>query len=173
MITEINQIKRRHHGQPGGSFLVNEYGDVIVPTRWGKRFCVGKMSGSLRFISSDNGRLVDLSDDSNLDLGDPWELPYVGMVYHLSARGRLYYWDKGENKSQSPRVQDKDLIKRIRTIRRSGPVKILVNPYGIVLTKVPIDDFDFDEDKWKPVYIGRLDYSKWFAEEALECQTSS
>jgi hypothetical protein len=49
----------------------------------------------------------------------------------------------------------------------------LVNPYGLVATKAPVGEFDFDEDNWKPVYIGRIDYAKWFAKEETTWRTGS
>ncbi len=173
MIEAINDVKWRYHGQPGGSFLINEFGQVLVPTRERIRFCVGQCAGILRFLNLDTQRIFDLADDSQLETGDAWELPYVGMPYNLSKQNQLYFWDGWNDKKLLPQVQDKDLIRKIRSIRRHGGVRILVNPYGLVATKAPVGEFDFDEDNWEPVYIGRIDYAKWFAKEETTWRTGS
>jgi hypothetical protein len=173
MIEAINDVKRRYHSQPGGSFLINEFGQVLVPTKESIRFYVGQCTGVLQFLNLDTKRIVDLSDDSLLETGDAWDLPYVGMPYHLSIRNQLYFWDDQQNSKRLPQAQDKNLIRKIRSIRRHGGVRILVNPYGLVATKAPVGEFDFDEDNWKPVYIGRIDYAKWFAKEETTWRTGS
>lgn len=174
MIATINTVKTHHNRQLGGSFLLNEYGQVLVPTQTGQLFCVGQTTGIMLLRNLDTQEIVDLSDDTGLTTGDPWEMPYVGNVYRLSHRSYLYYWDRTTNRSIRPQFQDKDLIHKIRSVRRSGAVKLVVNPYGLVLAKVPKGAFDFDEDQWSPVYVGRINYSKWFEkEDARECRTGS
>lgn len=173
MIEAINMVKSRHNSQKGGSFLINEYGQVLVPTLEDGRFYVGQTTGVLPFLNLDTYEIVDLSDNSGLETGDPWDLPYVGMIYNLNQRSQFYYWDAPNGSSLKPKSQDQDLIKKIRRIRRNGAVRLLVNPYGLVLTKVPVGDFDPDEDRWDPIYVGRIDYTKWFPKEDVQCQTSS
>jgi hypothetical protein len=171
LIEAVDWVKRSYHGTAGGSFLINEYGQVLVPTRWGRRFCVGSVQGALCLLHPVTGTLMNLADDSRLELGDPWELPYVGMAYNLHRSSEIYYWDCEGQVPVRPAVQDRDLVRKLRKIRRTGPMRFIVNPYGIVLTNVPVGDFDFDEDRWQPVYVGRVDYNKWFArEEAAGCQ---
>jgi hypothetical protein len=174
LISAINGVKWRNNHQPGGSFLLNEYGQVLVPTQGGKRFCVGKTTGVMLLRNLDTQEIVDLSNDTGLKTGDPWELPYVGTAYYLSRRSQVYYWDKTSNSSIRPRFQDWELIHKIRSVRRSGAVKLLINPYGLVLTKTPKGVFNPVQDQWEPVYVGRIDYYKWFTEEGFqECRTSS
>jgi hypothetical protein len=168
LISAINAVKWRYNHQPGGSFVVNEYGQVLVPTRAGKRFCVGKITGVMLLRNVDTQEIVDLSDDAGLRPGDPWDLPYVGLAYRLSCRSQIYYWDKTNGRSIKPHTQDWDLIHQLRTVRRYGAVRFLVNPYGLVLTKIPKGAFDPDGDQWQPVYVGRIDYDKWFMEEGLK-----
>lgn len=174
MIATINTVKRCYNRQPGGSFLLNEYGQVLVPTQTGQRFYVGQTTGTMLMRNVDTHEIVDLSDDVGLGTGDPWEMPYVGAVYNLNQRSYLYYWDSTTQRSIWPQFQDEDLIHKIRSVRRSGPVRLVVNPYGLVLVKAPKGAFSFNEDQWGPVYVGRIDYNKWFTkEDARECRTSS
>ncbi|HBF99998.1 MAG TPA: hypothetical protein DDW87_00290 [Firmicutes bacterium] len=174
MTEAINEVKSRHNGQSGGSFLLNEFGQVLVPTISKQRFCVGHTTGVMLLRNLDTQDIIDLSNDTGLETGDPWELPYVGMVYNLNGRSQLYYWNEATQESEKPPAQDRDLIAKIRSVRRSGSIRLVVNPYGVVSTKVPRGVFDPDEDTWEPVYIGRVDYNKWFAkEDVFECQTGS
>ncbi len=97
------------------------------------------------------------------------------MRYNLTAGGEAEFTWGGlaGPEWQNPPVQDRDLIRKLRKIRRHGAVRFIVNPYGLVLTKEPSGEFDFSEDKWEPVYVGRIDYTKWFEKEEPEWQISS
>lgn len=175
MIATINDVKRRYAGHPGGSFLINEYGQVLVPTNRGPRLLIGETSGIMLLRNLETEQILNLADDSHLETGDPWNLPYVGMVYNLSQRNRLYCKSQEKGTIEDPPFRDRELINKIRNTRRSGPIKFLVNPYGLILTKIPIGSFDVDdEDTWAPIYIGRINYRKWFEkEEFYQCRTSS
>ncbi len=173
MIEAINDVKWRYNDQSGGSFLINEFGQVLVSNKAKVRVCVGQCTGNLRFLNLDTHQILDLSDDSKLATGDSWDLPYVGMAYILSQEHQLYFWDDRKSSKLLPQVQDRELVRKIRSIRRSGAVRFLVNPYGLVATKIPVGEFDFDEDNWEPVYVGRIDYAKWFAKEETTWRTGS
>lgn len=169
MRTAIAEVQRRFNGNPGGSFVINEWGQVIVPSVEGdrRRFLVGSLSGSWCLVSPDDEReLVSLEDDRGLRCGDPWNRPYVGIPYHLSERGWIYFVHRaphGESVVYPP-LQDEALIESIRSIRRRGPVKFIVNPFGLVLTKRPTQGW-LDEEEWEPVYLGRINYRRWFPKE--------
>jgi hypothetical protein len=69
----------------------------------------------------------------------------------------------------TPYRQDEDLIREARAIRSWGGVRLVVNPHGIVLTKVPPPNgYQGDEQAWLPVYLGRINKDFWFLKE--ECQ---
>jgi len=159
----INAIKRRFAGCPGGAFIINEFGQVICPvpvSPW-ERYYVGDCSGAPVFMDAD-GNQFTLNNTHGLKTGDPWRLPYVGIVYNLSARNRIYFaMRRGiDTEFINPPRQDRNLINAIRSIRPSGSVRFIVNPHGIALTKVP------NGHRWKPTYIGRIDYDNWFPKES-------
>lgn len=158
LIATINIVKRRYNRQPGGSFLLNEYGQVLVPTQTGQRFFVGQTAGIMLLRNIDNQGIVDLSDDAGLKTGDPWEMPYVGTIYHLSQRSYLYYWDRTTQRSIWPRLQDEDLIHKIRSVRRSGSVRLVVNPYEFANAFAPIEGHYGLEY----VFLKRIDLASWF-----------
>jgi len=165
--------KRYLGGNGGGSFLINEFGQVLVPAQnWTAAHndhvaIVGSFSGSLLlhdpFIGND---LVDFSATSHLQLGSVWERPYIGIPYNLSRRNEIYFWGSTStgNWKNLPPVEDTALINAIRQVRPTGAVRFLVSYGGIVLTKIPIGDLR--EELWEPRYVTQIDNRRWFSKEA-------
>ena len=164
--------KAKHHagGGGGGAFVINEFGQVLVPASdgGGRRFLAGQLEGRLLFENPfEPDTPIDLGDTSKSRSGDPWKLPYVGFPYNLNGRSQIYFYRIGEDGGQSvyPQQQDTTLIQSLRRIRRTGPVRFLVNPAGVVLTKRPEGEHWTPEESWEPVYVGRIDPSRWFEKE--------
>ncbi|MBE3143649.1 MAG: hypothetical protein IMZ61_06975 [Planctomycetes bacterium] len=167
--------KRYLNGSGGGVFVINEYGQVIVPSSLGKgqRVLVGEIHGTILLknplSNSDSDEWMDISNDSGLRYGNPWPGPYLGVQYHLSNINRIYYVAESAESTKPQFLQppDNDLIAKIRKVRRMGPVRVLVNVHGIVLTKTPANDSWSPEnnDYWNPVYVGRIDKTNWFPKE--------
>lgn len=151
---------------PGGIFVINEFGQVIVPSPWGngERFLVGEVEGVLLFKDPYGGD-IDLSDDVGLQTNDLWEKPYIGVKYNLRGDSNICYYDNNLGSTEYPPEQDKELIRKLRKVRRSGPAVFIVNQYGLVLTKIPEGEYREDEDKWVPVYVGRINHNLWFKKE--------
>lgn len=162
----VNKAKYQMNQNNGGAFVINEFGQVIVPSSAGdgNRLLVGEVSGSLLFDHPITANNIDLSDDNGLYLGEIWRKPYIGIPYKLSRSSKIYFWT-GTKSVYLPNDY-KDLIKDLRLLRRIGALSFIVNPYGIILTKIPMGEFDPDtEEYWTPVYVGRLKSSNWFAKE--------
>jgi len=158
----VNRVKLRHTGRAGGAFIINEFGQVISPVAdfSEERYYVGDCSGTPVFVDPDGIRFT-LDDDSDLQPGDSWDRTYVGVPYNLSKWGRVYFPMKSDIDTEAldPPQHNDDLIVSLRQIRPSGAVRFIVNPHGIVLTKVN------QGGVWQPVYVGRLDYRLWFERE--------
>jgi hypothetical protein len=161
----VAEAKRKLYGNFTGSFVINEFGQVIVPSSAGDgtRLLVGETEGVMLFDNPLTNGILDLSDDEGLNNGDPWDKPYIGIQYNLTSGSNIYIWrkDKGEYLPRNYR----DLVAKLRSVRRTGPVRFVVNPYGIVLTKAPVGDYNPDEDLWQPVYVGRINRNSWFEKE--------
>lgn len=159
----VNRVKRQRTGESGGSFVINEYGQVICPVADGssERFYVGDCDGAITFKWPD-GDCFTLDDDEGLETGDYWTLPYVGMAFNLSWDDLIYFQLKEgfDTERVYPPQQDQDLIWALRDIRECGGIRFIVNPHGIVLTKVEDDPLC-----WKPKYVGRINYECWFAKK--------
>ena len=163
----VNQGKRLVGEILGGSFLINEYGQVLVPSTTGERVAaVGEWSGPLEFTNKLSGNgTFDLASDRGLVPGAPWRLPYVGIPHNLSARSRIYlkvHDGAGMHYLEAP-TQDARLINALRRVRPSGAVRFVVTYPGIVLTKVPVGPWT--SERWEPRYIGRVDLHHWYQKE--------
>ncbi len=166
----VGALQRRYGGQEGGSFLINEWGQVLVPcgSGDGRRYFAGVLQGEWVLTDPDTSfQTHSLNDDDGLECGDPWDLPYVGVPYRLSKGDRIYFTHRGPagDRILRPEAQDRDLIASLRSVRRWGPVRFIVNPFGVVLTKKPPDRRFIDEEAWQAVYVGRIDYDNWFSPE--------
>jgi hypothetical protein len=148
----------------GGEFLVNEYGEALVPSSHGdgRRVFVGRVHGALRFSNPfDATNVIDLSDDLGSDSGDLSSLPYIGSQYNLAAGGWIYRTLQTKDGRTFPRLEKPcdELIRTLRKIRPYGAVRFIVNPCGIIMTK------RHDGDEWKPVYVGRVRAASWFSSD--------
>lgn len=121
LVKAINKVKVRISGEEGGAFVINEFGQVIVP--------------------------------------------YIGVKYNLRGDSNICYYDRKLGSIEYPPEQDRELIRKLRKVRRNGPAVFIVNQYGLVLTKIPEGEYREDEDKWVPVYVGRINHNLWFKKE--------
>ena len=145
----VNLAKRILGSCGGGVFSINEFGQVIVPSPDGdrRRILIGEIEGPILlhnpFSKSEEDKWINISDDSNFKCGDRWPYPYLGVVYRLSKNNQIYYIEDTEDESRAifaPK-SDTQLVKKLRLIRGYGPIRFLVNPYGIVLTKKPLKSY--------------------------------
>lgn len=171
LTAHICRLQQRINGFPGGSFVINEYGQVLVPdtNEYRSRYYVGRLIGDWKLRDPENlSRLVSLDADVTMRCGDVWARPYVGVPYRLSRSDRIYFVQRlpdGE-KILYPRKQDLRLIALLRRLRKWGPMSFIVNPFGVVLTK-QADCLSSYEEVWTPVFVGRVDYSTWFEREEV------
>jgi hypothetical protein len=71
LTSSVNEIKLRINGQPGGSFTINEWGQVLVPAGWDERqiFYLGQFEGTWCLRARD-GQLACLAGSAGLRCGD-------------------------------------------------------------------------------------------------------
>ena len=148
--------QRKRNGQPGGSFLIDEFFRVLLPTAGSQPDHVGDFVYlDLAFINPLDNSNIDLDDNRNLVPGNYWDKPYIGLMYVFGADHQIRYENFGQ--IEFPPRQDQNLIETLRWLRPGGG-RILVNPAGIVLTKVQ------KGFKWVPTYVGRINTRNWFIE---------
>ena len=164
----VGELQLRYGGQEGGSFTINEWGQVLVPCGAGdrRRYFAGTLTGDWYLTDPDDpSQILSLNDDDGLDCGDSWDLPYVGMPFRLSRGNRIYCVHREPKRERLLWLpyHDADLIAALRSVRRWGSLRFIVNPFGIVLTKRPTRSWTQDDEAWEPVYIGRINYERWFS----------
>jgi len=163
----VNRGKRALDTPPGGSFLINEYGQILVPRPTGQHrvVMVGEWKGPLQFWDEPDAETFDLACDNLFEAGDAWGLPYLGIPHHLSIRNEIYFWSEDTHGGAKvlPPMPNDELIDALRAERPSGAVRFIVTYPGHVLTKVPIRHGRVET--WEARYIGRLDYQRWYPKE--------
>lgn len=171
LASSVNAGKRFLNGNKGGSFLITEYGLILVPaSRPGdtRVAVVGECSGPLEFTDNMSGNgTFDLADDHGLSAGAAWGRPYVGVLYHLSKRSELYFWHETADGAGKclPAAQDRELINKLRSLRASGAVRLVAAYGGFVLTRVPVGNWQ--NPRWESRYVGRINFKQWFPKEKL------
>ena len=153
----VNDIKFQHNGSGGGSFLINEFGNVIVSSSNGLNHYIGDVKGHIYFKDPDQNRFFTLDSISKHNRGDRWERPYVGNMFHQATDGQIYRKIFLENEIHKqildvyPSIAE-DLI----AIRGSNGCRFIVNCHGVVLTKVQ------GLYGWEPCYVGKIDFQEWY-----------
>jgi hypothetical protein len=159
LIEAVDAVKMHFAGRPGGSFQVNEFGDVICPVSNSReRYLVGRITGVPTFYDPrQTGQRFSLMAPPKTTPGSLWEWPYLGMAFNLGADDRIYFQRDDDDGSQRlyPRAQDSILIKNLRSVRPSGQtIRFVVNLHGVALTKC--------EPDWNPVFAGFIRPTHWF-----------
>lgn len=168
LASAVNSGKGYLMGSAGGAFLVNEYGQVLVPDKsgTGNVALVGEWAGGFLFHDPlQLDRIFDLTEEGPVQKGDTWDLPYVGIPYNLSRRNQIYFWEENRSGGRKvvPAEQDSFLISALRSVRPFGPVRFLVTVGGLVLTKVPVRGWS--EGKTEARFVGKVNYNRWFPKE--------
>jgi hypothetical protein len=157
----INDAKATHAGSGGGSFQINEFGQVICPIVGASdRYWVGNIEGVPRLIDLRDDEVFKLRLPASTEPGTPWDRPYIGMKFNLDYNDSIYFKQDDGDVSQKIRLQKENtgLIRRLREVRGSGnTIRFIVNLHGNVITKV--------EPGGQPVFVGKIDYKQWFPRE--------
>ena len=156
--------------QLGGSFYVTEYKEIIKPVTVDdavEYYFIGRFPG-LKFIFRTNSGLIDNSDDSDLELGDDYPYPPVGMRYNFSFERREIWgkkiivkeWEREEiHHFLDNETEVKRLTKLIYDATGKTSGRFYVNEHGLVF--VPVNTYN---GRVKYIYVTTLEISneKWF-----------
>jgi hypothetical protein len=155
----INRGKRRGGQPPGGSFVVNEFGHVLVPTISGT-FWVGTLLSGL-LLESPDGLIVAVP--GSVRPGQSWPYPPAGVRYVLNAStGDVRYQAAGRSWVRERQLSDfvgTGVAARIasqlgRYKSRGG--SIYLGPGGFVTGPVE------GAAGWSEVFLGYVDLDRWF-----------
>ena len=86
LVAMVNRVKQEYNGQAGGSFYINEFRHVLVPTTSGKCYFPGPYREPLVFDL--DGAKIFAEAPQGLQPGNEWIGPRVGLRYKLKAGAR-------------------------------------------------------------------------------------
>lgn len=159
----LNETKDLYSGHPGGSFLINEYGQVICPI-WKSRdrYWVGDIRGVPEFQDLAGAGTFTLVPPKGLKPGDRWSHPYIGMKFTLFEDNRIRFKHEVDHGVRWIEMtsHDQDLVDCLREVRPFGVVRFIVNLHGAAFTKVQDDD-----GTWIPVFVGHINRDRWYPRE--------
>jgi hypothetical protein len=160
----VNDAKKRDDfGLRGGAFLINEFGQVLVPSHGGLQvFHVGIWSGPiwLANFTGSGGAPTSLYEDQHLSSGDEWKRPYVGSSYLASSvegQPTLASRDGTEVVARNGYFGEV-VFPMLRKMRSDSRMHFLITLGGLVLTRVTAETgFALD----KKVFVGSIDLAEW------------
>lgn len=162
LIDMVNTVKEAVNGVPGGSFYINEFSDVIVPSTDGESYFAGIYTRVLAFDL--DGSVISSEPPAGLAPGDVWPGPRAGVPYTLTADGSdIKYKEKSGRIEREVYLSDyttssaaAELAARIRKHKGQGGGRFYINErchfFG------PVSGGDPSEF----IYFGSLDDSPWF-----------
>ncbi|MFX0202045.1 MAG: hypothetical protein ACFFCW_38525, partial [Candidatus Hodarchaeota archaeon] len=146
-------------GQGGGRFFINEYRQVVKPHVSGDGRCyfVGEYPDA-HFTFDVDGEEIDNSDDSNLDIGDPWPYQAVGVRYQFNAGRRDIYMKIEIDKETmyllylrgDLGINCQYLMDTLGRARNYKSGRFYVNEHGLIFTPVEVR-----WGEWEDIYVGR------------------
>lgn len=163
MVKALNETKSAHTEKPGGSFLINEYGQVICPVAGSRdRYLVGDLQGVPLFVHPVNGGILSLAPPKTTSAGAVWRGPYIGMKFNLSHDDRIYFNHETEDTKTKIwlKAANPELIRALRKVRPGGGISFVVNLHGAVFTKV-----ENNLGNWIPVFVAYINLSNWYPRE--------
>jgi hypothetical protein len=168
LVEMVNSVKRAKTLTRNGSFYINEYKQVIVPTAESSDyFLAGVYEEPLKFEFMGHqidGTPRDL-DGNPLQPGDEWDGPHPGVPYVLKPNAKDIYYERdlGPRRSIQHHLSDdigrkaaQEVAKGIAEYKGYQGGRIYVNEFGTI--------FAPKEDGWniKYTYVGQIDHSRWF-----------
>lgn len=161
LVQWVGDVKRAHGEQPSGVFYINEWRHVLVKAG-GHTWYAGQYDPLLEFDL--DGQVVSARSPIDLEPGDRWDGPRVGIKYTLAAAGDDIYCRRMVT---SQRERTERLMSHVPSaataIRRWARHKprggaIYINEARELFA--PIDD------GW--IYLGSAGSHEWFPEPRMD-----
>jgi mRNA-degrading endonuclease RelE of RelBE toxin-antitoxin system len=163
LVSLVNEAKR-HGGssQDGGSFFINEYRHVLVPTQNSGVLYAGDYTRDLEFVFEDS--LISPVARSGIRPGDIWPGPHVGIKYTLAAEAQDVRYELESARGTRQRInlsgfyspqQLADLLKMFRDVKPRGGA-VYINEARELFAPVERGE------SYERVYIGHLGNKPWF-----------
>jgi hypothetical protein len=159
LVEMVNSAKEKHAGQPGGAFYINEFRHVLVPA--GSNYFVAGIYQKLLLFDFE-GAYISADPPEDLEPGDIWPGPHVGIPYVLCAGARdiRYELKRGARISielLSNHTSESDaaeLAQRLASVKGEQGGRIYINEQREFFAPVGSDY----------LYLGSLGTHAWFRE---------
>ena len=156
-------LKRNAPGRFDGTFLINEFGNVLVPSRDSSQILhVGDWHGPiwLEDAYSPAADPIELYGVEGLVIGDAWKRPYVGSSYTTAVVGSRVVVSAREGKGALGirGYFEGEVLPLLRRVHWDSKMHFLVTHGGLVLTRVVLSSRGKPEP---PVFCGTLDLERW------------
>jgi hypothetical protein len=156
LVEMVNAVKVAANGAPGGSFYINEFRDVIVPSTSGVAYFAGIYEPTLEFNLE--GAIVSAKAAAGLRPGNLWPGPRAGVAYVLAAGGNdIYYMEETGSRQKKillsqlcDEASARALAQRLAKIKGTAGGRIYINEECEIF------------DPATNVYLGSLDDDPWF-----------
>jgi hypothetical protein len=159
LVEMVNKVKQEINGQPGGAFYINEFNAVLVPA--GNEYWFAGIYPPLLEFDFDGPTISPIAPD-DLQPGDAWIGPHVGIPYTLMAGGNdIRYHVKTGRIQKEYRLSDygeaaaADLAGRLARVKGRSGGRIYINECREFFTPPPDGGVDH-------VYLGHLGEDAWF-----------
>lgn len=157
LVTMVGAVNRAHGDQPSGVFYINEWRHVLVKAGGGTWFA-GRYDPLLEFDL--DGQVVSARPPSDLEPGDSWNGPRVGIRYTLTASGDDVYC----RRMVRPQVERTERLSAFNddaatVVRRWSKHK---PGGGVIYVNEARELFAPHDAGWR--YLGRAAHHEWFPE---------
>lgn len=160
LVEMVNDVKVEANGVAGGTFYINEFGDVVVPAADG-HYWGGHYERVLEF--SFDGGVISPQAPRGLQPGDPWPGPHVGIRYVLTADRKDIRYELKPTRTRTIKVHLSDEVGPDAAARLARRLLDAKGEAGRIYINEAAEFFSPPGQLGDPlVYLGPLGEDFWF-----------
>lgn len=173
LVEMVNKVKLAINGQPGGSFYINEYQQVLVPCMKEGYYFAGEYHKPLTFDFEGKiitGDAVNIAGQP-INPGEDWFGPHPGVPYKLKAGGK----DISYQAKLRPGVEKEVKLSELIGLSRAGEISRKIAMYkgsdgGRFYVNERLNAFTPVNGEYgiKYIYLGKIDLANWFPKPVIE-----
>ena len=163
LVAMVNEVKEEIHGAPGGSFYINEYGQVLVPTTNMTYFYAGTYPTLLEFPFERT--VIGPKASAHKKPGDTRDGPHAGIPYTMAAGGRDFYYEVESRPGVVKKVTLSSFVgvpaaaavaRRLAKVKGDQGGRVYINEAREFFAPIALGG------SWEQQYLGPLGSDAWF-----------